>query len=169
LRLFRGKAGGTRHDVSIDARLSAAPSAAEKDVAALVNRLAAEARAKPPRFPNLITPDGQEVVLDVEVEGFRCILLRLRPLGHGDDPMLSPREHEIARMVAKGYANKTIATVLDISSWTVGTYLRRIFAKLGVSSRAAMVARLLEQGAMNGTLQPLDRATPIERPQMRRP
>jgi len=157
--------------VTIDAKLRAAPLAPEKDVAELVNRLAAEARVKPPRFPNLITPDGQEVVLDVEVEGFRCILLRLQPLGHADDPMLSPREHEIARMVAKGYANKTIATVLDISSWTVGTYLRRIFAKLGVSSRAAMVARLLEQGRLNRTVQPaaLDRATPIERPQTRRP
>jgi DNA-binding CsgD family transcriptional regulator len=148
--------------VSIDAKLSVPPSAAEKDVAALVIRLAAEARAKPPRFPSLITPDGQEVVLDVEVGGFRCILLRLQPQAQVGDPTLSPREHEIARMVAKGYANKTIATVLDISSWTVGTYLRRIFAKLGVSTRAAMVARLLEQG-------PLDRATSIERPQTRRP
>jgi DNA-binding CsgD family transcriptional regulator len=137
--------------VTIDAKLRAVPSALENDVAELVNRLAAEARVKPPRLPNLITPDGQEVVLDVEVEGFRCILLRLQPPGHGDDPSLSPREHEIARMVAKGYANKTIATVLDISSWTVGTYLRRIFAKLGVSSRAAMVARLLERGTLNRT------------------
>ena len=54
----------------------------------------------------------------------------------------SEREQEIARMVARGYANKTIAAVLDISTWTVGTYLRRIFAKLGVGTRAAMVARL---------------------------
>lgn len=157
--------------MNIDVKLRAAPSAPENDVADLVTRLAAEARFKPPRFPSLITPDGQEVVLDVEVEGFRCILLRLQPVGHGDDPTLSPREHEIARMVAKGYANKTIATVLDISSWTVGTYLRRIFAKLGVSSRAAMVARLLEQGTMHRTVQPepLDRATSTERPQTRRP
>ena len=48
-------------------------------------------------------------------------------------------------MVAKGYANKTIAAVLDISCWTVGTHLRRIFAKLGVGSRAAMVAKLLQE------------------------
>jgi DNA-binding CsgD family transcriptional regulator len=51
-------------------------------------------------------------------------------------------------MVAKGYPNKTIASVLDISSWTVASHLRRVFAKLGVSSRAAMVARLLEDGWM---------------------
>jgi hypothetical protein len=45
-------------------------------------------------------------------------------------------------MVAGGHPNKTIASVLNISSWTVCTYLRRIFAKLGVNSRAAMVARM---------------------------
>lgn len=47
-------------------------------------------------------------------------------------------------MVAQGYPNKTIAAVLDISSFTVSSYLRRIFAKLNVNSRAAMVARVLE-------------------------
>jgi DNA-binding NarL/FixJ family response regulator len=59
---------------------------------------------------------------------------------------LSPRELEIARLVAKGYPNKTIAAVLDISPWTVGTYLRRTYAKLGVRCRAAMVARMLTRG-----------------------
>ncbi len=47
-------------------------------------------------------------------------------------------------MVMKGYPNKTIAAVLDISVWTVGTHLRRIFTKLGVVNRAAMVAQLVE-------------------------
>ena len=61
---------------------------------------------------------------------------------------LSPREQEIVRMVAKGHPNKVIADVLNISSWTVCTHLRRIFAKLGVGSRAAMVAQLLELGIL---------------------
>jgi len=51
-------------------------------------------------------------------------------------------------MVARGYPNKTIAHVLDISSWTVNTYLRRIFSKLNVGSRASMVARLMEEGLL---------------------
>jgi DNA-binding CsgD family transcriptional regulator len=59
-------------------------------------------------------------------------------------PPLSPREIEIARMVAKGYADKSIAAILEISKWTVSSHLRRIYIKLGVKSRAAMVARLLE-------------------------
>ena len=44
-----------------------------------------------------------------------------------------------------GYANKTIAARLGISSWTVSTHLRRMFAKVGVNSRAALVARVLEE------------------------
>jgi DNA-binding CsgD family transcriptional regulator len=55
---------------------------------------------------------------------------------------LSPREQQIVRLVAKGHGNKTIGSVLDISPWTVSTHLRRIFAKLGVGSRASMVASL---------------------------
>ena len=57
--------------------------------------------------------------------------------------LLSPREQEIARMVAQGYANKTIASVLEISTWTVASHLRRIYVKLQVSSRAAMATCLM--------------------------
>ncbi len=84
----------------------------------------------------------QQVLLDVEMDGVRCILMKLPSMP--DRISFSPREIEVARMVAKGYPNKTIAQVLDISANTVNTYLRRIFAKLGVSTRAAMVARLVE-------------------------
>ena len=98
--------------------------------------------------PVLYEPDGdiQEVILATEVDGVRYILIRSHPRSPHTQVILSPREEEIARMVAKGYPNKTIAAVLDISPWTVCTHLRRIFAKFGVGSRAAMVARLLEEG-----------------------
>jgi DNA-binding CsgD family transcriptional regulator len=90
--------------------------------------------------------------MDVEIDGVRCLLVR------SEKPTktvvrLSPREQEIVRMIAKGYPNKAIAAVLEISGWTVCTHLRRVFAKLGVSSRAAMVAKILEQAAF-----PRDRA-----------
>lgn len=58
-------------------------------------------------------------------------------------PGLSPREVEIVRLVAKGYPKKTVAAVLDISPWTVAAHLRRIYVKIGVNCRAAMVARTL--------------------------
>jgi DNA-binding CsgD family transcriptional regulator len=84
---------------------------------------------------------GPEVVLDLRVDSYRCVLIRHREVAE-NGVELSPREQEIARLVAKGLPNKVIARILDISTWTVGTYLRRIFAKLAVSSRAAMVAKL---------------------------
>ena len=73
--------------------------------------------------------------------------------GQGEDEVhLSPREQEIVRLVAKGYPNKTIAGVLDISPWTVSTNLRRIFAKLAVNSRAEMVASALVTGLVDSAL-----------------
>jgi DNA-binding CsgD family transcriptional regulator len=97
-----------------------------------------------------IEPSGnpaEEVLVDTEVDGARYLLVRMRRLGCSRI-QLSPREQEIVRMVAKGHPNKVIADVLNISSWTVCTHLRRIFAKLGVGSRAAMVAQLLELGVL---------------------
>ncbi len=87
---------------------------------------------------------GEQVLLDVEIDDVRLIAMRLGT----PSPMslLSPREREIARMVAIGYPNKTIASVLDISSWTVASHLRRIFMKLQVTSRAAMITRLFDTG-----------------------
>ena len=85
----------------------------------------------------------EDVLLDVTMGAVRCLLVRADGLSTSSTVSLSPREREIARMVARGYTNKTIAQVLEISLWTVSTHLRRVFAKLGVTNRAAMVARLL--------------------------
>jgi DNA-binding CsgD family transcriptional regulator len=87
----------------------------------------------------------EEVILDTVLDGAHYLLVRLPQTTH-HRVQLSPREQEIVRMVAQGHPNKVIADVLNISSWTVCTHLRRIFAKLGVGSRAAMVARILENG-----------------------
>jgi DNA-binding CsgD family transcriptional regulator len=55
--------------------------------------------------------------------------------------LLTPRELEIVQWIAQGHSNKQVAHQLQISEWTVSTHLRRIFAKLSVDSRAAMVHR----------------------------
>jgi DNA-binding CsgD family transcriptional regulator len=126
------------------------PDAAEgvqTSVQQLVN-VVEQSRREPALEPG---GNGQTVILDVEVDDVRCILIRLPRNSSRIQVLLSPREREIVRMVAQGYPNKTIAAVLDISSWTVGTHLRRIFAKLGVGSRAAMVARLLDRGFIADT------------------
>jgi DNA-binding NarL/FixJ family response regulator len=58
--------------------------------------------------------------------------------------VLSPKEAEIARLVAKGMLNKTIADVLGISKNTVAAHLRSIYAKLGIHCRTAVVTALLD-------------------------
>lgn len=94
-----------------------------------------------------------DVLLDVEVDGIRCILLKTKPT-RAPTATLSPRELEIVRMVAKGLPNKTIASVLQISAWTVSSHLRRVFGKLGVTSRTEMVSRLLEEDVFQPRDQP---------------
>lgn len=110
----------------------------QQDLAELARELVRRVHDASPEMAG----DQSPVLLDIETDGIRCVLLRMavpRPV-----PLLSPREQEIARMIARGLPNKTIAAVLEISSWTVGTYLRRMFAKLHVSSRAALVAKLAQ-------------------------
>jgi DNA-binding CsgD family transcriptional regulator len=94
-------------------------------------------------------PQAEEIVLDLSIEGVRYLLVRL-PAATRESARLSPREQEIVRLVAEGHSNKIIGDVLNISSWTVCTHLRRIFAKIGVGSRAAMVARLMGTAAPRG-------------------
>lgn len=55
--------------------------------------------------------------------------------------ILTHRELQIATLVAIGCSNKQIANRLKISEWTISTHLRRIFIKLSVTSRAAMIYR----------------------------
>ncbi|MBF2007033.1 MAG: LuxR family transcriptional regulator [Chlorogloeopsis fritschii C42_A2020_084] len=55
---------------------------------------------------------------------------------------LTPRELQIASLVANGLTNAEIAAELWISQNTVKQTLKRIFQKLDVSARAEMVAKL---------------------------
>ena len=58
---------------------------------------------------------------------------------------LSPRELEVLRLLASGDTNKAIAAALVLSERTVDRHVSNIYAKLGVSSRAAATARAYEQ------------------------
>ncbi|MFE2038568.1 response regulator [Streptomyces scopuliridis] len=55
-------------------------------------------------------------------------------------PALSERERDILQQLALGLGNREIARALFISEATVKTHLGRIYAKLGVDTRAGAVA-----------------------------
>jgi len=54
---------------------------------------------------------------------------------------LSPREHEVLELLARGFLYKEIAEALQISVPTVNTHVRRIYDKLHVRSRSQAVAK----------------------------
>ena len=53
--------------------------------------------------------------------------------------LLTPREAEISRFVAAGLSNTQIARKASISEGTVKTHLHRVYQKLGVANRSALV------------------------------
>lgn len=73
----------------------------------------------------------------VVIEGRHYRLVPMDPVVVS--PPLTLREQEIVELVRLGRVNKQIAGELGISEHTVSTHLRRIFRKLGVDTRAAMV------------------------------
>jgi predicted ATPase/DNA-binding CsgD family transcriptional regulator len=58
---------------------------------------------------------------------------------------LTPREHEIAALVAIGGSNKAIANELSISPTTAARHIANIMAKLGFSSRTQIAAWMASQ------------------------
>jgi len=63
-----------------------------------------------------------------------------------DKLKLTFREAEILMWIARGKTNKEIGIILTTSPRTVNKHLEHIFEKLGVSTRAAAVAIVLQRG-----------------------
>jgi DNA-binding CsgD family transcriptional regulator len=63
------------------------------------------------------------------------------------DVVLSERELRVARLVARGHSNRQIADELLLSLETVRTYLRRMFAKLGIDDRTHLALAVLAHPA----------------------
>lgn len=81
----------------------------------------------------------------------RKLLERFQP-DMPDGPMeaLSDREHDVLGLLARGYSYAEIATLLGISTQTVGTYVKRLYRKLEVSSRSEAVFEASSRGLLGG-------------------
>ena len=97
-------------------------------------------------------------IIRFDIQGQSCVIVEaeLSPNQPNLAELLTERELQIATLIALGKVNKQIARKLHISEWTVSTYIRRIFHKLGVDSRAAMVyhcASLIQQVVQQTTVE----------------
>jgi DNA-binding NarL/FixJ family response regulator len=62
---------------------------------------------------------------------------------------LSPREHDVMRLLIEGKSNQEIGEELFISPRTASTHVANILAKLGVTSRTGAVGVALSRGGLD--------------------
>src|SRR5688572_13103798 len=62
-----------------------------------------------------------------------------------ESPPLTPREREIAELIAEGLSNERIAEQLVLTPGTVANHVARILAKLGVQSRVQVAVNVAVQ------------------------
>ena len=86
--------------------------------------------------------DGEAVDAVLRAAGHATARRPQRPAG------LTAREAEILTLLARGLLNKEIARRLGIAPKTVGNHVEHIYAKLGVSSRAAAGLVATEHGLL---------------------
>lgn len=85
-----------------------------------------------------------ETVLAAEVQ--RAVAEEIRMRNVPDQSLLTSREHEILVLIAAGLSAPEIAERLVLSPATIRTHLQHLYAKLGVSDRAAAVAAAMRRG-----------------------
>ena len=91
--------------------------------------------------------DGEAVNAVLRAAGQRAPARRAWPGG------LTAREVEILRLLARGHPNKQIGRRLDVTPKTVSNHVEHIYAKLGVSSRAAATLYATRHGLV-GSYEP---------------
>jgi DNA-binding NarL/FixJ family response regulator len=94
-----------------------------------------------------------------------------RPGHLGSNPVvrrLTEREHQVARLVAQGVKDASIARHLGLSASTVGCYVRHIQQRLKLSTRAAIAAWVtarLDPDNPTGRLRRLDPSRSVQGPE----
>jgi len=105
----------------------------------------------PGRAASASVSSGPDIARAIEEQ----VIASLRT-GPTDTYGLSPREREVLNIVAEGRTDRDIAARLFISERTVHVHVRRILAKLGVSSRTEAAGVAIRQGLVPATIDPKD-------------
>jgi len=77
------------------------------------------------------------------------IVAAAEPRRPASDATLSPRERQVAVLVAQGMTNRQIAEELVIAQRTVDTHVERILSRLNFSARAQIAAWAARQGLLS--------------------
>lgn len=96
-------------------------------------------------------PFKDQVLLDAVAQAIRTDLAsrnedQTRQAMHARIERLSPRELEVARLLAEGLTNKVIGQRLDISERTVQVHRLHLMEKLGIHSAAELARLMLQAG-----------------------
>jgi len=91
---------------------------------------------------------GQSVLAPRVVGKVLAEFARLPGRAPTEPIQLSPRELEVLTLLARGAANKEIATSLGITEGTVKNHMTSLFTKLGVSQRTQAALRARELGLL---------------------
>jgi DNA-binding NarL/FixJ family response regulator len=67
---------------------------------------------------------------------------------------LSAREREVLRLLVRGHTGREMAFALGISKSSADTYRARVFRKLGIDTRAELVARVADDPELLSDLDP---------------
>nr|WP_255347499.1 autoinducer binding domain-containing protein [Erythrobacter sp. SD-21] len=95
-------------------------------------------------FPAEVTPTEEQIVaLTMVARTAHDRVCQLVTIEEGEIS-LSQRELEVLRLIAHGKSKPVIAQLLEISADTVGTYVKRLYAKLGVSDRVGATVKALK-------------------------
>lgn len=87
----------------------------------------------------------EQTVLDRRIQTGLASEIRLRR-DRDDKPVLSQREQEVLKLVAKGMSAREIARELYLGTSTVRTHVGHLCEKFGVSRQAALVAEAMRRG-----------------------
>ena len=60
--------------------------------------------------------------------------------------LFTDREADVLRLIAKGYRSPEVAPLLGLTPSTVSSYVRDIYRKLGISSRAEAAMEAAKRG-----------------------